>query len=187
MPIIQGAPTAIVQWYREPRTSCELVVLSGYKPLHLRAQKLCAIMFWSRGEKESYLRLLDYGTNPSVPEIVYQGYGEGVEDGFGVHSAALQTMDLHGIATRVGRRYLARLERGSHGLEFRVRAYSQASPIPSLVKFVVPMPGEWSQAEVYDTCTLFGRVMIREYDDSSDSEHSDDHPYRGLAVLDFIS
>ena len=187
MPIIHGTPTAIMQWHNEPRSSCELVVLSSYKPLHLRTQKLCAIMFWSRGERESNLRILDYGTNTSVPEVVYRGHGDGVKDGFGVHSAALQTLDLSGIATRVGRRYLARLERGSYGLEFRVRAYSQASPTPSLVKFVVPMPEEWSQAEIYDTCTIFGRVMIREYDDSSDSEHSADHTHRALAVLDFIS
>jgi len=144
-------------------------------------------LFWSRGTEESTFRLLDYGTNPSVPEIIYEGDGDGSGDGFGVHSAALQTIDLRGIATRAGRRYLAHLERGSQGPEFRVRAYSLASPRPSLVKFVVPMPAEWDQAEIYDTCTIFGRVMIREYDDSSDSEHSADHRHRRLAVLDFVS
>ncbi|KAF9518494.1 hypothetical protein BS47DRAFT_1338169 [Hydnum rufescens UP504] len=61
-----------------------------------------------------------------------------------------------------------------------------SNPQPTSTKFVVSMPDEWSEAEIYDTCTIFGRVLIRQYDDSSDSEVSEDQPSRSFALLDFI-
>lgn len=187
MQTTMSLPNSIVPWSDEARLSCELVVISSYKPLHLRQSIFCAIIYWSQNNMESNLRVVDYGSDPSAPQIVYCGQASGSLEEPNIRFAAMETLEIRGIAFRIGRRYLSCLERGPGGLEFRVRAYQTASPTAIFSRFVVPMPQSWSQAEVFDTCTIFGRIMIREYDDSSDSEHPEGQPFPGLALLDFTS
>lgn len=124
------------------------------------------------------------------PILLYQGHGgTGLAEGFGLHSAALQTLEMEGgMSVRAGRRQLARIVRGNLNdeLEFRVRSYSIHDPQPISVTFIVTIPEDWDNAEVYDTCTIYGRVLIRQYDDSSTSGMDDNGPGPGLAMLDIV-
>jgi hypothetical protein len=104
----------------------------------------------------------------------------------GVHSAALHTVNIDGIAIRCGRRFLSRLVRKDGSLDFLVSAYINGQNLPAKVAFPVELLDEWENAEAYDSCTIYGRILLRQYDDSSDSEHSDSEEHLGLAVLDFI-
>lgn len=181
-----------LQWHKAPRRACEFAVLANFKPSHLRPSLLCAIIAWSVNDPDNQrsLYITDYGgEHQAQPIALYEGLGgSALSDEYGTNSAALQTFEMEDVAVRTGRQGLARIVRAepSGGLEFRVRSYALSNPKPTTTKFVVSMPDEWREAEIYDTCTIFGRVLIRQYDESSASEFSADPPCPSLALLDFI-
>ena len=185
---MQRRPIYSLIWRDGARAQCECAMLGSFHPQYLRPSKLITIIYWGIEGVSSGLRILDL-SNPEFPTLISAWEDRETPPAYGIHSAALQTVDVRGIAVRCGRRYLARLSREAgpgSPLEFRVRAFFQGNSQPQMRSFPVTLAEDWDEAEVYDTCTILGRILLRQYDSSSDSEHSDDADYPELAVMDFV-
>lgn len=178
------SPRYIVSWKDGPRRACELSILAIWKPLPLRRDKLVTIVHWD--SDSSGMILLDF-SDPDDLCVVSEWHNNPDDISHRVRSGALQTVDVGGIAVRAGRHFLCRLEQGNDSLEFRVLGYSLRSTVPTSFSLPVPLPDEeWDHAEAHDSCTIFGRLILRQYDSSSDSEHSDNQSYLGLALIDLL-
>ncbi|KAF8323061.1 hypothetical protein DL93DRAFT_2162259 [Clavulina sp. PMI_390] len=163
----------------------ELAVLSSFIPLAKRPRSFASIVYWNR-EGVSGLVLMDY-SDPLNMRVLNDWENSPNDSLYGIHSGALQTIDVDGIAIRAGRRFLSRLLKGPEGLEFRVLAYNrQAQHAAPWSLQVQDLDGDWDQAEAYDCCTIFGRILLRQYDSSSDSEQSEGGTHPLLALMDFI-
>lgn len=180
-------PGYIVPWKDGPRRSCELSILATWRPLVRRADKLVTIIHWDSDSLG--MTLLDFN-DPDDLRIVkewHNDHNNSNNTSHGVFSGALHTVHVRGMAIPAGRRFVVRLEKGDGSHEFRVLGYSLTSEVPSSFSVPVEFPNEeWDQAEAYDSCTVFGRIVIRQYDGSSDSEHSDSQSYPSLVLVDFV-
>lgn len=178
-------PKHILRWRDGDRISCESGVLSQFRPILLRQYQLLSIIHWTH--TESGMILVDF-SNPNELRISQDWVNGNNSELFGVHSGTLQTVEVRGIAVRAGRRYFARLQTSPYGLEVRVLAYSSSIGGCRASTYIVhPPQGDWSDAEAYDSCTIYGRILLRQYDDSSGSEDSVKEGQINLALLDFNS
>lgn len=178
-----AGPTFHMSWKTEPKLYGELNILSSWKPPQYRGHQLSSIIYWDHDR--SGLVILDY-SDPSQVRAIHDWPSSPENSFYGVHSGTLQTVDIRGLAVRAGRRFLSHLQRGSHDLEFRLLAYmgNLAESKPCSIPVLVP-DNEWDQAEAFDSCTIFGRILIRQYDPSSDSEYSDSAQFPKIAAMDF--
>lgn len=181
--VSHASPREVLRWRDSPRIPCEIAILSQFQPYNRRQRQLLPITHWGNGG--SGMILVDF-SDPNEVRVAHDWVNDTDPEIFGVHSGAMQVVDVGGIAIRAGRRFIARLQVGPSGLEVRVLAHSQRSTVSRPSTYNVPLPhDDWDQAEAYDSCTIYGRMLIRQYDSSSDSEHSANENQPKLAVLDF--
>lgn len=120
-PVNHSEVTKTIIWKHESKDSYELAVLASWKPLAFRKVLLAGLIHW--GPEGSGLCVLNY-TNPFDPQVAHSWANNSSSSEFGIHSAAIQTIDFDGIAVRSGRRFLSRIQRQGSHLEFRSLAYA---------------------------------------------------------------